>query len=100
MITLDLCVPSLSPDSAADYKSSSCINSDSSISLYVGDISAALMSHAAATAINQSVETELLAVQLIDDIKVPETFLFLNFNFLDSDVVNSDHSSDIVFVYV
>jgi hypothetical protein len=74
-ITLDLCVPSLSPDSAADYKSSSCINSDSTISLYIGEKSAALMSHAAATAINQSVETELVASQLIDDIKVTESYL-------------------------
>ena len=68
-------MPSLSPDSAADYKSASCINSDSNISLYIGDKSAALMSHAAATAINQSVETELVAAQLIDDIKVTETHL-------------------------
>ena len=35
------------------------------------------MSHAAATAINQSVETELVAAQLIDDIKVTETHLRL-----------------------
>ena len=75
LITLDLCVPSLSPDSAADYKLSSCINSDSTISFYIGEKSAALMSHAAATAINQTVETELVASQLIDDIKVRERYL-------------------------
>ena len=63
-------MPSLSADSAADYKSSPCLNSDATILNYMGEASAAMMSVAAATAVHNSVDTELLAVRLIDEIKV------------------------------
>lgn len=63
-------VPSLSADSTADYKASFCLNSNTTISSYMGEESASQLSFAAITAIHQSVEAELLAAQLMDDIKV------------------------------
>jgi hypothetical protein len=56
----------LSADSTADYKAATCLNSDHAMSSS-GRNGLAL---GAVTAIHYSVETELLASQLIDDIQV------------------------------
>lgn len=77
LLSLDLKIPSLSADSAADYKSSPCLNSDATILNYMGEESAAMMSGVAATTVHNSVDTELLAVRLIDEIKVQSFFEFL-----------------------
>lgn len=66
-------IPSLSADSTADYKAAQCLNYDSVISRNIGDKSSALLSYAAASSIQQSVEAEMLAAQLIDDIQVRNT---------------------------
>ena len=66
-------IPSLSADSTADYKAAQCLNYDSVISRNVSGKSSALLSYAAASSIQQSVEAEMLAAQLIDDIQVRNT---------------------------
>lgn len=67
--SIDLKIPSLSADSAADYKAATCLNSDYAMSSSAGNKSQGL-ALGAATAIHYSVETELLAAQLVDDIQV------------------------------
>mmetsp|Transcript_36022 Transcript_36022/g.34090 ORF Transcript_36022/g.34090 Transcript_36022/m.34090 type:complete len:249 (-) Transcript_36022:320-1066(-) len=62
---IDLNIPSLSADSTADYKAATCLNSDFAMS----SSSRKGLALGAATAIHYSVETELLAAQLVDDIQ-------------------------------
>ena len=83
----DLNIPSLSADSTLDYKISRCLNSNSILSSYMSEQSTALMSYSAISAIQQSVDTELLTAQLIDDIQVENesntyiSHLFHTYNF-------------------
>jgi hypothetical protein len=84
-VPLEVTIPSLSADSAADYKAATSLNSDTELRRHsytsaldsntVGRASnnnITMFRAAAAAAIQQNVEAELLADSLVNEIKVSE----------------------------